>query len=435
MGLFEKVRKGCYSITTALIHGRFKTPKWDFRHHVVPPISSSTAYRLESAHRAAQGFVEFATPIAHHPRHQPIYIYDRLDEPTRGMLEENLTLVEKGEIAITYASGMAAISSAILSLMSANQRILAHHTLYGCTYSLFTNWLPKWQIFTDFTDFTLTDNIKKNIKENTKIIFFESPVNPSLEIIDIKKVVHIVKKINQERQPDKRIITIVDNTFATPYCQRPLELGIDIVVESLTKNIAGFGTDMGGAIITKMKDLEYTFLLNRKDFGGVLSPKSAWNIMIFGLSTLSLRMRREIDSAYKVASFLKENDKIAKISYPGLETHPHYSIAKRQMNDFDGKFAPGNMIYFVLKGEPEEAKLKCEELINFIAKHSYTITLAVSLGQIRTLIEHPSSMTHAAVPAEEQIKRGIEPGAIRMSIGLENPNDIIRDLSIALDRI
>jgi len=434
MVMFQKVKSGFYSIKSLLIHGRFKSTKWDYKHHVVPPISSSSAYRLDSVRRGAKGFEEFEKVGPSELHHPPIYIYDRLGEPTRSMLEDNLAFAERGDSAVTFASGMAAIAASVGVCAFSGDEVICHRVLYGSTYSLFTNWYPKLGVKVKLLDLTNLETLPKNLNKNTRAVYFESPANPNMELIDISKVSGIIKEHNKKVSGNKKIKVIVDNTFATPFCQRPMELGADIVVHSLTKNICGFGTEMGGAVITR-KEYERDLLNYRKDFGGVLSPRSAWSILVYGLSTLSIRLRKQEASAMEIANFLEGHPKVKKVSYPGLPSFPQFDLAKRQMTDFDGNFAPGNMIYFVLKGDPSKARSSSRKLIDYIAKNSYTITLAVSLGQVKTLIENPSLMTHSMVPLEEQIRDGIEPGGIRLSIGLEEPEDLIRDLKNALDKV
>jgi cystathionine beta-lyase/cystathionine gamma-synthase len=226
----------------------------------------------------------------------------------------------------------------------------------------------------------------------------------------------------------------VDNTFATPYCQRPLEHGADLVVHSLTKNICGFGTDIGGVVIGG-KEFLPSLLMYRKYFGGVMSPKAAWPILVYGLPTLPLRTSMQMKNAMEIARFLENHPKVERVQYPGLPSFRFYNLAKKQMIDYDGNFAPGILLYFVLKGTPDEALKRGRKMIDFIAEHAYTLTMAVSLGQIRTLIENPASMTHSAIPADEQVKAGIDPGGIRLAIGIEEVKDIINDLGLALDQI
>jgi cystathionine beta-lyase/cystathionine gamma-synthase len=423
-----------YHPFTRLIHGRMHSAHWQYDDHIVPPISSSAAYRLESAKRGAEGFVEFANPEFNVDQHAPIYIYDRLDEPARGMLEENLAQAEGGDKCACFATGMAAISAALGIVSKTGDRIVSHPALYGCTYSLFTNWYPRYGIDVDFVDMHDFAAVERAIEPaNTMVVYFETPVNPTLEIIDIEAIAAIVKRANA-RRPDRkrRIFLVVDNTFATPFSQRPLEQGADIVVHSLTKNIGGFGTDMGGAVICE--NLIYPdLLLYRKDFGAPLSPKSAWPVLTHGLPTLPLRTRRQQETALRVAEYLEGHPAVERVVYPGLASHPGQEVAKRQMRTHDGEFSPGILVYFVLKGTPEEARARGARLIDAVAKESLAITLAVSLGQIRTLIEHPSSMTHAPIPVEAQLEAGLDPGGLRLALGLEEADDIIGDLARALD--
>ena len=425
-----------YHLESRLIHGRMHSEHWSYRDHIVPPISASAAYRLESAERGAEGFLEFANPEFNRTHHPPIYIYDRLDEPSRGMLEENLAAAEGGEICVTFATGMAAISGALGVLIKTGDTVVAHHTVYGCTYSLFTNWLPRFGVKVRFIDLTDLSELEAVLAEDPDVmaVYGESPCNPTLELLDLAAIAGLVRGFNEDRPPRRRVFTVLDNTFASPYCQRPLEHGFDLVVHSLTKNIGGFGTDMGGAVIGPQL-LEPDLLLYRKDFGGVLSPKAAWPALVYGLPTLAVRSRRQIETATEVARFLANHPAIERVVYPGLESHPQHDLARRQMVDRDGRFAPGIIIYFILRGAGEEVKARGARLMDALADEALTITLAVSLGQIRTLIEHPSSMTHAPIPVEHQIEAGLDPGGIRLSIGLEPAADIIADLQAALDVI
>lgn len=433
----KKKIKSQHSLETGLIHGKSVTKKWDFSHHVVPPISSSSTFRLESAKRGALGFAEFAhhTDDASIESRAPIYIYDRLGEPNKEVLEENLAAAEKGDIAVTFSTGMAAVSAALGCVTGTGDEIIAHNILYGCTYSLLTNWYPRYKILTKFVDLKDPINIRRHINPKTRVLYFETPVNPTLELIDIRAVVEEVKKANKRRSKERKIFVIIDNTFASPYCQRPLEFGVDFIIASLTKNICGFGTDMGGVVVGPKWSYDI-LLLCRKDFGGALAAKSAWPLLVYGLPSLPVRMRQQMISAHAIASFLESDPRVAFVSYPGLKSFPQYELAQKQMRDYDGKFAPGSLLYFALKGKTPKARHnRGVTFINFVAKNAYSITLAVSLGHIRTLIEHPSSMTHSAIPLDEQVKNGLDPGGIRLSIGLEKPSDIIHDLAKALDRL
>lgn len=426
-----------YSPETKLIWGKSFTPKWDYSHHVVPPISASSTFRLSSTKRGAQGFIEFA----HHAGEfrveskAPIYVYDRLGEPNKDLLEENLATAEGGECAVTFSSGMAAVSALCGILLGSGSEIVAHKMLYGCTYSLFKNWLPRYRINVRWVDFNDREALNRAITPHTKLLYFETPVNPTMELIDISRVVDVARKHNRNRTKAHRIFTAVDNTFASPFCQRPLEHGVDFVVESLTKGLCGFGTDMGGVVVGPRWSYD-SLLMYRKDFGGVLSAKSAWPILVYGVPSLAVRFRQQIDTAQRVAEFLEQDRRIQTVNYPGLDSFKQRVLASSQMQDYEGRFSPGTMLYFIPKGRtPAERHRKADRLVNYIAKNSYTMTLAVSLGNIRTLIEHPSSMTHSAIPLDEQMKRGVDPGGIRLSVGLEKADDLIYDLKKALDHI
>jgi methionine-gamma-lyase len=426
--------KNAYSTEAHLIYGQSQDPRWDYSHHLIPPMSSSATFRLDSAQRGAQGFMEFA-----HSSDElivkskaPIYIYDRLGEPNKDMLEENLAYAEGGDIAVSFASGMAAISGVLGVLTGTGSEIIAHKTLYGCTYSLLTTWYPRFKVDVKFVDFTKPHEVRHAISKKTRVLYMESPVNPTLQLVDLKAIADIAASANMKRTADEKIHTIVDSTFATPFCQRPISLGIDFVVHSLTKGIGGFGTDIGGVVIGPRWSYDM-LMLYRKDFGGVLSAKSAWPVLVQGLPSLAIRMRQMQATAMKVAEFLEAQPEVGAVHYPGLPNTEHYDLARRQMVDYDGNFAPGGMIYFTIKAEsPHDALARAERFINHIAKNAYCITLAVSLGSIRTLIEHPGSMTHSAIPTDEQVAKGLDPGGIRLSIGLEKPDDIIHDLQKSL---
>ncbi|MFI5253626.1 MAG: trans-sulfuration enzyme family protein [Bacteroidota bacterium] len=426
-----------YSTETKLIYGKMATKKWDFNHHVIPPISSSATFRLDTAKRGAQGFAEFAhsTKDETITSRAPIYIYDRLGEPNKELLEENLAIAEEGEIAITYSTGMAAVSAILGSLTGHGDEIIAHPMLYGCTYSLLTNWYPRLQIKTKFIDLMKPENLTHAINPQTRVIYFESPVNPTLDLIDIRTIVNIVKKANERRSKMRKIYVVIDNTFASPYCQRPLSMGADFSVSSLTKSICGFGTDMGGVVVGPKWSYDI-LMLYRKDFGGTLAAKSAWPILVYGLPSLPVRMRRQMETAHEVASFLENHPAVEFVAYPGLPSFKQSALAKIQMRDYNGNFAPGGIIWFSLKGKNAKAQRdKGEAFINYLAHHAYSITLAVSLGHIRTLVEHPSSMTHSAIPLIEQVAKGLQPGGIRLSIGLETAEDLLLDISCALDHL
>ena len=424
-----------YSVQTHLIYGKNYSNKWDYSHHVISPLSSSVIFRLDSVERGAEGFEEFAHSNNISGQPNPIYIYDRLGEPNKDLLEENLAFVEKGEVAVTFATGMGAISGILGVLTNTGDEIVTHKTLYGCTFSLLNNWYPKYNIKNTAVDLTTPENLINAITEQTKVVYFETPANPNLDIIDIGAIKNIVEEFNKNRKEENKIYVVVDNTFATPFCQRPIEHGSDFTVHSLTKGIGGFGTDMGGVVIGPKK-FHDMLMLFRKDFGAVLNTKAAWTVLTYGLPTLHLRISQQTKNAVRIAEYLNANPKVEMVNYPGLESYKYYSLAKKQMIDFNGNFAPGSLIYFTLKGETNvECKENGRRFMNYAAKNAYTMTLAVSLGHTRTLIEHPASMTHSMVPADKLIEYGIDPGGIRLAIGLENVDDILLDLEKCLDII
>ncbi len=414
------------SIRTFNVHGSHTTQAWEFSHHLVPPMTASTTFRLQSLKRGADGFQLFGNP---QNLDEPIWIYDRLEEPSSKMLEEQLAKMEGGEVAVSFSSGMGAISGSFLAFLKTNDHILSHRTLYGCTYSLITSWLPRFGIKHTLLD--VNEITAKDLKNpNVKVIYFESVANPSLQIIDIDRIAALVQKENSTRTEENQIKIIVDNTFATPWGHRPLEHGAHIVIQSLTKNIAGFGTEMGGALITSRKFLT-PLLLIRKDIGAIMHPHSAWNIMIYGIPSQVLRFEAQQRNAQKIAEYLEKNKMVEKVTYPGLKSFPQSALAKKLLKSPNGDFAPGTMLTFILKG----STAKTETFINHIAQNGYSITLAVSLGLIKTLIEVPGLMTHAAVPKAEQEKSGIPAKLIRLSVGIEDAADIIQDLEQAFKKI
>lgn len=407
------------------IHGSFSSRAWEFSHHLVPPMTASTTFRLESLKRGAEGFSSFGQKRT---KNSPIWIYDRLEEPTTLLLEEQLASMEGGECAVSFGSGMGAIASTFLTLLLAGERVIAHKTLYGCTYSLLTEWLPRYGLKSSLIDVN-GDELDVLLEDPTsRVVYFESVSNPNLEIIDLQKLVKRVKAANRKRK--RPVIVVVDNTFATPWSLRPLDWGVDIVIQSLTKNIAGFGTEMGGAVITR-EEFDVPLRLARKDFGAIIHPSSAWHILTFGISSQALRFEQQQKSALKIARFLEKHPKVESVVYPGLSSHPQHALAKKLLRSPEGDFCPGTMIAFTLKGNMK----KCERFVDDIARNSYTITLAVSLGLTKTLIEVPGYMTHSAIPEGKREHSGIDPRMIRLSIGIENVKDLITDLETSLKKI
>ncbi len=420
-----------YSLSTRLLYGKMQTQAWDYTHHVVPPITMSSTFRLNSPQRGAEGFSAIGQRYPDDPGEQT-YVYGRMGEPNNDMLSDVLAEAEGKECAVTYATGMAAINAAVLFSLQATSEVISHKTVYGCTYSFFTNWMPRMGHKVTFCDLSNPKSFVEHVTDRTRLLYLESPANPTLELLDLEAIMAEVKKINASRGEDDKILTVMDNTFATPFGQNPAKYGVDLIVHSLTKALSGFGTVLGGAVVTDKK-YKNGLTLFRKDFGGSLCPSTAWNILAHGVSTLSLRLPKQQANAMKVAEYLEAHPDVERVYYPGLKSFPQYDIAQRMLRDFNGNFAPGFMLYFTLKAEDGDAsKVRGEKMMTYVADNAYAITLAVSLGQIRTLIEHPGSMTHASYSAEEQIKIGMHPGGIRLAIGIEEADDIIKDLDEAL---
>jgi methionine-gamma-lyase len=337
------------------------------------------------------------------------YIYTRLGNPTQSALEEKMAALEGAEAAIATASGMSAISASVMAVAYAGDHILAHDCLYGCTHSLMEEILPRYGIEVTFADLSDLDNVDEYLQDNTKLVYLETPSNPTLNLVDIEE---ISKKAHAAGAK-----VIVDNTFMTPYLQNPLALGADMVVHSATKYIGGHGDAIAGIIAGKEEMLAEIRMTTLKDFGGIISPFNAW-LLLRGLKTLPIRVDKHTENAMEVAEFLEAHDKVERVFYPGLESHPQHDLAKKQASGF------GSMISFELKGGYAAG----EKMMNNVN----LATLAVSLGDVDTLIQHPASMTHAPVPREERLAAGITDGLVRISIGIEDVEDIIADLDNSL---
>ena len=342
------------------------------------------------------------------------YIYTRLGNPTNTQLEEKVALLEGAEACMSTASGIGAISSALWTALKAGDHVVASKTLYGCTFALLNHGLTRYGVDVTFVDDTNLDEIKAAMKENTRVVYLETPANPDLKLIDIEAV----SKIAHEK---KDCIVMVDNTFCTPYIQRPLEWGADVVVHSATKYLNGHGDVIAGFVVGKKEFIDQVRLFGVKDMtGAVLSPFDAY-LILRGMKTLQIRMDKHSKNALEVAKFLEGHKNVVKVNYPGLESFPQRELAKKQMD------LPGGMIAFEVKGGLEAGK----KLLNSLE----LCTLAVSLGDCETLIQHPASMTHSPYTAEERAEAGISDGLIRISVGLEDPEDIIDDLKQGLDRL
>ncbi|WP_270942467.1 methionine gamma-lyase [Romboutsia lituseburensis] len=342
------------------------------------------------------------------------YIYSRLGNPTNAQLEEKVAILEGAEACVSTASGIGAITSALWTALKAGDHVVASKTLYGCTYAMFNHGMSRYGVEVTFVDASNLDEVKAAMKANTKVVYLETPANPDLKLIDIKAVSEIAHTV-------EGCIVMVDNTFCTPYIQRPIEHGADVVVHSATKYLNGHGDVLAGFVAGKLDFINQVRLFGIKDMtGSVLSSFDAY-LVIRGMKTLQVRMDRHCSNAMEVAKFLEGHANVEKVNYPGLESFPQYDLAKRQMDQ------PGGMIAFEVKGGLEAGK----KLLNSLE----LCTLAVSLGDCETLIQHPASMTHSPYTPEERAEAGISEGLIRISVGLEDAEDIIADLKQGLDRL
>ncbi|MBY7109540.1 methionine gamma-lyase [Bacillus sp. 17RED48] len=379
---------------TALIHHGYTSE--EHKGSLTPPLFQTSTFTFETAQ---QGEASFAGV-------DPSYIYSRLGNPTVKLFEERMAVLEGGEEALAFGSGMAAISATLIGFLKAGDHIICSNGLYGCTYGFLEVLEEKFMITHLFCDMETEADIENKIRPNTKLIFVETPINPTMKLIDLKQVIRVAKR--------NGLLVIVDNTFCSPYLQRPLELGCDAVVHSATKYIGGHGDVVAGVTICKTKALAEKIRPMRKDIGGIMAPFDAW-LLLRGLKTLAVRMDRHCDNAEKIVSFLKNHDAVEGVWYPEGE------LASRQMK------RGGGVISFSVKGGKEETQAFINDL--------HFITIAVSLGDTETLIQHPATMTHAAIPAELRQEMGIYDNLIRLSVGLESWEDIVSDLEQALKKI
>lgn len=340
------------------------------------------------------------------------YIYTRLGNPSNTQVEEKIALLENAEAAVSAASGIGAVTSALWVSVNAGDHIIASKTLYGCTYSFLAHGISRFGVETTFVDIRNPEEVAKAMRPNTKVVYFETPANPNMYIADIRAIAHIAHK-----NPD--CMVIVDNTYATPFLQRPLELGADAVIHSATKYLNGHGDVIAGFVVGSKEYIDKVRLVGVKDMtGACLGPFEAF-LINRGLKTLAIRMEAHCANALKVAEFLESHPAVSNVSYPGLKSFPQYELANAQMS------LPGAMIAFNVKGGIEAGK----KLINSVE----LCAIAVSLGDAESLIQHPASMTHSTHSPEERAAADIAEDMVRLSVGLENPEDIIADLRQALD--
>ena len=340
------------------------------------------------------------------------YEYSRTGNPTRNALEQNLAALENGKYGLCFGSGMSAID-AIIKLLSPGDEVISTNDLYGGTYRIFTQIFENYGIKFHFIGMDDADKTEALITKNTKMLWAETPTNPMLNILDIEKLGQISKK--------HKLLFVVDNTFATPYLQRPLDLGADIIMHSLTKYMGGHSDVVMGAVICKDEALAERLYTIQNSCGAVPGPMDSF-LVLRGIKTLHLRMQRHCENGKVIANFLKNHPKVGEVYWPGFETHPNHEVAKKQMDDF------GGMVSFNLKGN------KLEDAIKVVSTTHY-FTLAESLGGVESLIGHPASMTHAAIPKDEREKTGVVDSLIRLSVGVEDIEDLVADLENAINKL
>ena len=367
---------------------------------LLPPIYQNSTFRFTTAAECAEAFQD----------EESGYVYTRWGNPTQEVLEKKLAVLEAGEAALATASGMGAVSTTLLTALADGGHVVAMENLYSATFQILSEELPRFGIETTFVDATDPSQIERAIRTDTKVLYLESPTNPLLKLIDLRAAAEIAKAHG--------VTSIIDNTFATPCGQQPIALGIDVVVHSMTKYLSGTGAVIAGAIVGQKEFITRVKKGALRNFGAVISPFNAW-LTLHGITTLPLRFARHCENAVQVAAFLEAHPAVAWVRYPGLPSHPQHELAKRQMDVF------GGMITLELKG----GRAAGEHLVD----HLQRCALAVSLGDVRTLICHPASTTHSHVPAKIRQQIGITDGLVRISVGLEDVEDIIADLEQALE--
>lgn len=337
------------------------------------------------------------------------YEYARTQNPTRSVLESNLAALENGKYGRCFSSGMGAVD-AIIKTLEPGDEVISTNDLYGGTYRLFTKIFEKYGLKFKFVDMKDPQAVKNAMTENTKMLWVETPTNPMMNIVDIRKMTTIAK--------EHGALTVVDNTFATPYLQTPLDLGADIVMHSVTKYLAGHSDVVMGAVITKEESLDEKIAFIQNSSGAIPSPNDCF-LVLRGIKTLHVRMDRHCKNGEAIANFLNDHPKVEKVYWPGFKDHVNHNVAHQQMNNF------GGMLSFVLKDDKQEVAFE-------VMKKLSIFSLAESLGGVESLVGHPASMTHASIPREQRLEAGLTDSLIRLSVGIEDAEDLIEDLNQAI---
>ncbi|WP_163100778.1 methionine gamma-lyase [Peribacillus alkalitolerans] len=382
---------------TSVIHEGYDSK--DHLGSLSTPIFQTSTFTFDSAEQGERRFAG----------NEEGYIYSRLGNPTVKALEERIAVLEKGEAGLAFGSGMAAVSAVLIALTKANDHIICSQGLYGCTFGLLKLMKEKYNISHDFCAMDDESEFRQMIQPNTTCIYVETPINPTMRVIDLR----MISKIAMEYG----IPVVVDNTFCSPYLQRPLELGCDIVIHSATKYICGHGDVVAGLVVGKKDFIQGVSMTTQKDIGGIISPFDAW-LLLRGLKTLPVRMDRHTSNAEKLFGKLKQHPAISHIYYPGDSSHPNYGIVQHQMKQ------GGGLISFEIKGSKQDA----QKFLNSLK----LLKIAVSLGDAESLIQHPATMTHSVIPEETRLKMGISDQLIRLSVGLESWEDIWGDIEQGL---
>jgi cystathionine gamma-lyase len=353
-----------------------------------------------------------STYVQESPAKHKGYAYARGANPTRNVLQKSIAALENGQFALCFSSGMGA-TDAVIKLLNPGDEVITSNDLYGGSYRMFKRVFEKYGIKFHFIDLSDVKNIDAYLNDKTKLFWLETPTNPLMNIVDIKGCVDIARKRN--------VLVAVDNTFASPYLQNPLDLGADIVMHSVTKYLGGHSDVVMGALVVNDEKLYQELAFIHNSCGAVPGPQDSF-LVLRGIKTLHLRMERHCLNGRKIAEYLKAHPKIGKVYWPGFPDHPNHAIAKKQMSDF------GGMLSFTLKDDSLDQAIKLMESVELFS-------LAESLGGVESLINHPASMTHASIPKEERLKGGLVDSLIRLSIGVEDHEDLVADLELALSKV
>lgn len=376
---------------------RSQTERTQYSEHSTP-LYLTSSFVFEDAEEMRSSFAE----------EKERNLYSRFTNPNTTEFVAKVSKMEGAEAGYAFATGMAAIFSSFAALLKAGDHIVSCRSVFGSTHGMFTNYLPKWNIETSYFKVNEVDLVESLIKENTKILYIETPTNPAVDILDLTRIGEIAKKHN--------LIFIVDNCFATPYVQQPIKFGADLVIHSATKLMDGQGRVLGGVTVGR-SDLIREIYLFARNTGPAMSPFNAW-VLSKSLETLSLRVEKHCENAVKIAEFLEGNDHVELVKYPFLKSHPQYEVAKNQMK------LGGNIVAFEIKGGIEAGRKFLDNI--------KMCSLSANLGDTRTIVTHPSSTTHGRLSEEDRLEVGITNGLVRVSVGLENAEDIIADLKQAL---